>query len=131
MEIYLKAVSGVLIGLIIFLILGKWGKDYSILLILAVCCLIITAAFSYLKPVFELVDHLVSLGQLNTQLLTILLKSAGITVICEVSALLCADAGASAMAKGLHILASSVILWLSIPLFNRLIDLIDTVLSNL
>ena len=71
MEIYLKAVGGVLIGLLIFLVLGKWGKDYSILLILAVCCLIITAAFNYLKPVFELVDHLASLGQLNTQLLTI------------------------------------------------------------
>lgn len=130
MDIYLKAVCGVLVCTIICLILAKQSKDFSILLILCACALVITAAVSYLKPVFELVDRLAMLGQVNTQMLTILLKAVGIAILSEITCLVCTDAGTGSMGKALQILASAVILWLAIPLFNQLIDLVETILSN-
>ena len=130
MEIYLKAVCGILVCTVVCLVLAKQGKDFSVLLILCICCLIIGAAVSYLQPVVELMDRLSQLGQLNDQMLGILLKSVGIAMISEVTALVCKDAGTGSMGKALQILASAVILWLSIPLFNQLIDLVETILSN-
>lgn len=130
MDIYLKAVCGILVCTVICLILAKQGKDFSVLLILSVCTLVIGAAVSYLKPVFDLIDRLAVLGQVNTEMLTILLKAVGIAIISEVTGLVCTDAGTGSMGKALQILASAVILWLAIPLFNQLIDLVETILSN-
>lgn len=130
MEIYLKAVCGILICTILSLILSKQAKDFSGLLIICACCLVLVGAVGYLKPVFALIDRLAELGQLNGQMLSILLKSVGIALISEVTCLVCVDAGAGAMGKALQVLATAVILWLSIPLFNELINLVEKILSN-
>ena len=129
MEIFLKAVCSALICTVISLVLAKQCKDFSVVLILFVVCLVITAAIAYLKPVVELVDRLVQLGDLNVQLLSVLLKAVGISMVSEITSMVCADAGAGSIGKSLQILAMSVILWLSIPLFNELIDLAETILN--
>lgn len=130
MDIYLKAVCGVLVCTVICLVLAKQGKDFSVLLILCVCCLVVGAAVSYLKPVVELMDRLAELGKVNSQMMDILLKAVGIAMLSEITGLVCKDAGTGSMGKALHILATAVILWLSIPLLNELIDLVETILSN-
>lgn len=129
MEIYLKAVCVVLVCTVICLVLAQQSKDFSVLLILCVVCLVIVAAGTYLKPVLELIDRLIQLGEINTQLLSVLLKAVGIALISEITSLVCIDAGTASMGKALQILATSVILWLSIPLFNELVDLAETILS--
>ena len=129
MDIFLKAVAAVLITTVICLVLSKQGKEFSGLLSVLVCCIVIIAAISYLKPVFDLIYRLSNLGQINDQMLRIILKAVGVALLAEVSELVCVDAGNATLGKSLQVLSTAVILWLSIPLLNELIDLIETIFA--
>lgn len=127
----MKSTAGVLITLVLCLVLAKQGKDTALLLVLAVCCMLVSAAVTYLEPVIGFFDNLNRIGQLDDQMITILLKAVGIGLLGEVTGLLCADSGNGALGKSIQLLAASVILWLSLPLFEALIDLIEEVLNFL
>ena len=129
MDIFLKAVACALIAVVLCLVLAKQGKDISLVITIAVCCMIITAAISYLNPVIAFVDRLQTLGQLNSGMLEVLLKAVGIGLLTEISALACSDAGNASLGKALQLLASAVILWIAIPLLNELIELIKRILE--
>lgn len=130
MDIFIKAVAAVLITAVVCLVLSKQGKDFSLLLAIAVSCMVFVTAVTYLKPVFELIQRVSQLGQLNSQMLSILLKTVGIALLAEITELVCKDTGNSTLGKALQILAIAVILWLSIPLFNELLDLMESIFNN-
>ena len=131
MDDFLKVTAGVMIALLLYLILSKQGKDFAILLTVAVCCMVVAIAASFLEPILDFVDMLISLGNFDTNVLQILLKSVGIGLLTEVTSLICADAGNASLGKSLQILASVVILWLAIPLFTALIDTVEEILVAL
>lgn len=129
MDVFLKACVGILITVVLSLVLSKQGKDISLLLTVAVCCMVVTAAITYLQPVIDFFRELRSIGQLDSNMLNVLLKAVGIGLLAEITSLICTDAGSAALGKTLQILATAVILWLALPLFNELIELIDTILG--
>ena len=131
MELYLKGCSAVMIGLLLALIVGTGRKDFSTLLSLAVCAMVSICALSYLKPVILFLNQLRTLGNLDSEIVRILLKVVGIGALTEVSAMICADAGNSSLGKVLQYLGSTVILWLSIPLFQMMTDLLQRIMTNL
>ena len=52
-------------------------------------------------------------------------------MIAEIAALLCSDAGNTSLGKTLNILSGAVILWLSLPIFNKLLELLENILGAL
>ena len=131
MSTYLQVIAGALIAVILCLSLSRQSKDISLLLGIAVCCMVMIAAIAYLKPVLDFVEKLQAIGNLDGDVLKILLRSVGIGLLAELSALICTDSGNSALAKTIHILACGVILWLSLPLMTALIDLIQKILGEI
>lgn len=129
MDIFIKATAGVLIAVVLILTLAKQGKDISLLLTIAVCCMVVIASITYLQPVTDFLKRLQSIGQLDSETLTILMKAVGIGLLAEITGLICADAGNASLGKALQILATAAILWMSIPLLNELIELIDKILG--
>lgn len=129
MDIVLKAVSGILITTVLTQILTKQNKDLSVLLVITVCCIVTAAAFDYLKPIVDFIRELQAIGNLNNEMIRILLKTVGIGLLTEITVLICADMGNASLGKGLQILSVAVILWLSLPLFQKLLDLLDAVLG--
>lgn len=130
MNLFLKVIAGVLIALILGIVLDKQGKDISLLLTIAVCSMVMVAAVNYLQPIMDFVGRLKSVGQLDSNLVQILMKAVGIGLIAEITGLICTDAGNAALGKTLQILAAAVIIWLSIPLLNQLIEIIEQVLGE-
>lgn len=130
MDTFLKAAAGVLIATLLCLTLSKQSKDFSIVLIIAVCVMVAVVALDFLQPVFTLLRNLATLGQLDTQMLKILFKSVGIGLLSEFVCTLCTDAGYASMGKALQLLASIVILYMSVPLFSSLIELIQSILTS-
>lgn len=128
MSIFLKATAGVLMTVVLCLTLSKQTKDLSALLTMAVCCMVVTAAITYLEPVVGFFEKLQSIGNLDSDMLRILFKAVGMGLLAEITALICSDAGNAALGKALKLLASAVILWISIPLFNSLIELVEDIL---
>lgn len=131
MEQYLQACAGALIAVVLCLTLGKQGKETGLLLTMSVCCMICVIAMHYLDPVVEFVNQLEDIGALDGDLVAILLKAAGIGFLSEIACLVCTDAGNSALGKSLQILGSGVVLWLSIPLFQALMELLQQILGGI
>ena len=131
MELFLQSCGLVLLAVILMLSIGSGSKDISIAVSIGVCVLILTAAMAYIKPVLQFVDTLTQVGGLNRNLVQILMKAAGICIIGEFASLVCSDAGNSSMAKGIQFLATAVILWLSLPLFSMLLELLQKMMGEL
>lgn len=120
-----------LLATVFVLILKNSSKGIGELLSLLVCCMVMMAAVNYLSPVIDFIESVQALSGLDTDMLKILLKVVGISVTAEIAGLLCADAGNSAMGKTLQILATAVILCLSLPMFNALLQLIEGILKRI
>lgn len=130
MGAYLHLVGAALIGLILILVLGKQARDMGVLLSLAVCVLLAIGAMEFWQPVTELLRQLRQLGDLDRGAVSILLKCAGIGIVSELASLICIDAGEAALAKALQICSNAAILWVSLPLFRQIVDMIGEVLAK-
>ena len=129
MALYLKCAAAALMGVVLILALGR--KDQGLLLSLAICVMIAMAAADYLDPVLELLRMLEKLGELDGGMTAILFKCVGIGLITEIAGMVCIDSGNTSMAKALQLLGTAVVLWLSVPLFNGLLELIQEILEGL
>ena len=130
MELFFKAVAVVLVTVILGLALHRQGKDFSLLLTVVACCVVVTAALTYLDPVISFFGELRNLGRLDSDMLKILMKAVGIGLLAEVASLICSDAGNAALGKTIQILAAAVVLWISLPLLNSLMALVQQILGE-
>ena len=130
MDLFLQATAAVLLAVILYHVVSPHNKELGLLLTLAVCCMVAAAAGRFIQPVIGFLDTLQQVGDLDSSYLGILLKVVGIGFLSEIAALVCADAGNATLGKTLQMLSACVILWLSIPLLNSLLDLIQDILGE-
>ena len=131
MTLFLQAAAAALLAVVLGLCLEKQGKDIAVLLVMAVCVMILTVTISCLKPVVDFLEELQRIGDLNSSMVSTLFKIVGIGMISEIAAMVCGDAGRASLGKALQILAGAMILWLSIPIFTVLLELIQSILGGL
>ena len=131
MNAYLKIAAGILTALILWICLNKQGKEISTLLSLVVCAMAAAAMIGFLEPVIRFVRRIQNVGNLDGELISVLLKVMGIGLLTEITALVCKDAGNEAMGKTLQILSTVMALWLSLPVFEKLLTLLDEILGAL
>lgn len=131
MDLFFKTVAGFLICAILALYLQKCGKEFSALLTLGACVMGFAVFAYFLSPVMEFMHRLRSMTDLDDTLLQILLKALGVCIISEMASMVCSDAGNAALGKVLQILSSAAILWISIPLLEKLLDMILKILGGI
>lgn len=130
MVTFIQAFGAVMIAVIVGSVLSKQEKTTQLLLTIGVCVMVMLAGMQYLRPVVDFINKLENLCAAGSQWIGILLKIAGIGLISELAALICSDAGNGSLGKSLQFLASAVIIYLSIPVFNALIDLLQQILGE-
>ena len=128
---FVKCIAIVLLSVIIGITLTKQGKDISLALSIAVCCMVATVAISYLEPVKDLILKIEQLGNLNRNMVTIILKAIGVGFLAQITTAICNDAGNAALGKTLQFLACAVLLSLSVPLLQELLAITESILQNL
>ena len=131
MNLFLKAVAGVMTAVILWLSVNKDNKGISSLLTLAVCIMVFSVCAYFLQPIIDFIHKLELLGKVDEVLVAIVLKVVGIGLLTEVSAAICKDSGNESMGKSLQILSTVAAIWLSIPVFERLITLLDKILGTI
>ena len=131
MELFMKAAGAALIVSILGLALSKQAKDMQVLLIIAGCCMVAGIAATYLRPVLDLLSELQTLGNLNPELTEILIKAAGIGLLSELACMICNDAGNASLGKTVQLMGSAVVLYLAIPVFRGLIELVQGILGGI
>jgi len=130
MDIFIKAGAFAMLCTVLSLVLSNNRKDISTLLSIAAVCILAVIALGYLEHVFDFFDSLAAKAGFDKQLLQILLKTAGISILSDFCTMICTDAGNGAMAKALQMLSCSIVLWISLPLFRNLLDLVSKLLEN-
>lgn len=120
-----------LTGVILALVLGKQSREMGVLLSLGICCMVCVAALGFMEPVLDLFWQIRRISGLDGDLVAMLLKAAGIGILSELAGLICADAGENALGKALQLLANAAVLWISLPLFQKLLTLLEEVLGGL
>ena len=131
METYLKTVCIVIVGIFLCIILSRKANDYSLVLVIILCCAICTVAFAFLKPILDFVKEIGELIGANGKWLPLLLKSAGLSLIGEITVAICTESGHASLAKVLQMLTTISIMWVSLPLIQSLLDLIQSILEML
>ncbi len=131
MSSILQAVAVIIVAVVMWIVLSKQGKEYALVLSTGACCLVFMIMFRFLEPVLDLLGQLQALGNLQPEWLSVMLKSVGIGLVVEIGILICTDAGNAALGKALQIMGSVAVLWLSIPLMNSLIKLLEQILGDL
>ena len=131
MDIFLKISTVSLITAILGLVLSKESKDLALLVSITASIMIAWAGFSYLRPVLTFFDTLVNLTQIDSDMFQLLLKATGVGLLGELTAMVCADAGNAALGKTVQLASSMVIIWISLPLFEGLLQLIEGVMEGL
>lgn len=128
---FFQVIGGVLIAVIMSLTLSKLNKDISALLGIGVCCMVMVAMAAYLEPVIDFVNQLQQTGNLDLSMLKIMLKASGIGIVAEIAGLICSDSGNAALGKAIQVLSAAVVLWLSVPMFQSLLELVQRMLGEL
>lgn len=131
MELFLKTAAGCMLSLILILVVGKQEQGLAVILSIAVCCMIAVAALTTLTPILDFLHRLDAAGNLNQFGLGNLLKMVGIGLVSELVATLCQDAGNTSLGKQVQLLGGIVILKLSLPLLETLLELIENLLGEL
>lgn len=129
MALYLRAAAAVLI----VLVLGQAVSQKDISLVLSMLAAVMTGLMMlhYLEPVLNFLRELRQLGDLQGNMLEILLKILGIGMISEITQMVCKDSGNSSLSQAMQLLGTAVILWLSLPIFDALLKIIQKILGEI
>jgi stage III sporulation protein AD len=128
---WIRAAGAVLLGLFLLLMLPERDKPMHTVLSMAICALALLSLGEYLRPVLGFLGELEALGNLQPELTGILFKATGVGMVAEISALLCEDAGKGSLGKTLRLLSAGGILWLALPVFRGLLELLQSILEGI
>ncbi len=131
MDRFVQTLAGVLVAVLIGIAVSKQGKDITLGLSVAVCCMVLAVMISYLEPVVDFIRELQTMGSLDGDMVQILLKAVGISILAEIAALVCADSGNGALGKSIQLLAVGAVLWLSLPLLRALLEMVQKMMGEI
>lgn len=118
------------VGTVLLVVVRTQTRELGVLLSLACGILLMILMGRFLDPILETTRRLNRLTGLSGELIGILLKAAGVSLLCEIACSICEDAGEAALSKGARICGSVTILYLSLPLLQSVLDLIEEMLRG-
>ena len=129
MAIFWKVTAFVLIAAILVVTTEKEEKDIAILLSVAACTMVIMTTCTVFEPVISFLHKLEVMADLQSGVLRTILKIAGIGLIYEITEMILSDSGNTALAKGIQLFSSAIILNISIPIFDTFLNLLQQILG--
>ena len=131
MTLFWKAAAGLLITAVLVLAVGNQERDLGLLLTMVGCVMAVLAGFVYLEPVLEFLRDLAQTGGLDPGVIGTLMKITAIGLTSEITAMICRDSGNASLAGAAAMLGSAVMLSLSIPILETLLELVRQVLGGI
>lgn len=123
--------AATLIAVLLGLHIGNSGKEFGLVLTVAVCCMGAAAALTFLEPVLDFLRELEAVVQVDNGVLGTLMKCTGMALVSELAGLICQDSGNGSLGKMVQMLGSAVILFLSLPMIQSFLELLQGLLGEL
>jgi len=131
MEIFWKAAAVIVLTVILEAAVGKSEKDIAAVLSVTACCIVMTVAMQYLSEVITFLRELAGWFGGSESLMERMLKMSAVALVTELTSLISADAGNSSLGKAANILGNATILYLSVPLMDSLLQIIQEITGSL
>lgn len=119
-----KIIGVGLISLIIIIILKQYKPDFAIYISIIAGAIILLLVMDKLSSIVNLLSSIQNKANMNNQFLVILLKITGIAFLTEYASSICKDAGESAIATKIDLGGKVLIIAISIPIIQALLELI-------
>lgn len=124
----IKIIGIAFIAVIIIVILKEYKPEFAIYASIIAGVLILTLASDTLLEIIEMIKSISSKTNINRDFLIILIKITGIAILTEFAVSVCKDSGESAIASKVDIGGKIIIISMSIPIINALIDTVVKIL---
>ena len=124
----IKIIGIAFIAVIIIVILKQYRPEFAIYASILAGVLILALASDTLSGIIDMIQSISSKTNINNDFLIILIKITGIAILTEFAVSICKDAGESAIASKVDVGGKILIISLSIPIINALIDTIVKIL---
>lgn len=124
----IKIIGIAFIAVIIIVILKQYRPEFAIYASIIAGVLILTIASGTLSGIIDMINSISSKTNINSDFLMILIKITGIAILTEFAVSICKDAGESAIASKVDVGGKILIISLSIPIINALIDTVVKIL---
>lgn len=113
-----------IVGAICLITLRRQNGELALLVGIATCVVLLLGVADVLKSVGLLVRELASVAGIENELLRPVLKTAGIAVLIGLTAQICRDAGAGAIALAAELCGVFCALYAALPLIQAVLGLL-------
>ena len=127
MEI-VKIIGIAFVAIIIVVILKQYRPEFAIYASILAGVLILTLVSDTLFGIIDMIKNIANKTTINSNFLVILIKITGIAILTEFAVSICKDSGETAIASKVDIGGKVLIISLSIPIINALIDTVVKIL---
>ena len=124
----IKIIGIAFIAVKIIVILKQYRPEFAIYASIIAGVLILTLASGTLSGIINMINSISSKTNINSDFLVILIKITGIAILTEFAVSICKDSGESAIASKVDIGGKIIIISMSIPVINALIDTVVKIL---
>lgn len=124
----IKIIGIAFIAVIIIVILKQYRPEFAIYASIIAGVLILTIASGTLSGIIDMINSISAKTNINSDFLVILIKITGIAILTEFAVSICKDAGESAIASKVDVGGKILIISLSVPIINALIDTVIKIL---
>ena len=124
-------IKGSVIGVIasvLGLLLKKNAPEFALLLTVSAAAAIVGFALSILGNIKDFVYELAERGAVSSALLAPLVKCVGISVCAKLASDICKDAGFSASASAVELVAAASALYAALPLMRAVLKMTESFL---
>ena len=124
----IKIIGIAFLAVIIIVILKQYRPEFAIYASIIAGVLILALASNTLSGIIDMIKSISNKTNINSDFLVILIKITGIAILTEFAVSICKDAGESAIASKVDVGGKIIIISMSIPIINALIDTVVKVL---
>jgi stage III sporulation protein AD len=126
----LQAAAIGIIATVLVLVLKKDRPEYAIQIAIVAGVILLLMVVGSLTRVVEFIDSLTAQYGIDAAYISIVLKIIGIAYVAEFAALICKDAGETAIAAKVELVGKVLIAVLAIPVMHALIETIIKILPS-
>ena len=123
-----KIIGVGIIALVIIIILKQYKPEFTMYVSLLAGVLILLMLSSQITSIIALINDISNKAMINSQFIKILIKTTGIAVLTEFAVSICKDSGETAIASKIDIGGKILIISISVPIIQALMDTVLKVL---
>lgn len=130
METLYKILGVAIVTCIAYLVVKPVKPDYAIFISVVGGMVVLFFTISYLSQIFDVLNNIFNMSNLNTSLYVLIFKIIGIGYLTEFTASICSDTGNGSLADKVLLGGKIVILVMALPIVTSILNIVMELLPT-